>query len=70
MGVVSLCGLLATCIVLAGAIPLDMFYPFGPQNGDTALKKGFMERSERLRVHGGFDFLGSRFYNVWVSSIL
>lgn len=59
----------ATCVVLAGAIPIDMFYPFGPKHGDSALEKGFMERSEPLRVEGGFNYLGSRFYNVWVSKI-
>ena len=58
-----------TCVVLAEAIPIDMFYPFGPKHGDRALAKGFVERSERLRVEEGFNYLGSRFYNVWVSNI-
>ena len=57
----------ATCVVLAGAIPIDMFYSFGPKHGDRALAKGFMERSERIKIEGGFNYLGSRFYNVWVS---
>ena len=63
------CSLLATCVLFAGAVPIDMFYPFRPQNGDRALRKGFMERSERIRMNGGFNFLGSRFYNVWVSIV-
>lgn len=66
MYVVTVCGLLAACVLSTGAVPIDMFYAFGPQHGDKVLRKGFMERSERIRVVGGFSFLGSRFYNVWV----
>lgn len=62
------CCLLDICVLFAGAIPIDLFYPFGPRNGDEALPKGFMERSKRIRVEGGFNFLGSRFYNVWVKT--
>ena len=71
MPVDGFCALLATCVLFqfTGAIPIDMFYLFGTMNGDAALRKGFMERSERIRVTDGFNFLGSRFYNVWVSDM-
>jgi len=52
----------------AAAVPIDKFYHFGLPNGDTALPKGFMERSDRIRLIDGFQFLGERIYNIWVSS--
>lgn len=66
--VAIVCCLLDICVLFAGAIPIDMFYPFGLRNGDEALPKGFMERSKRIKVEGGLNFLGSRFYNAWVSN--
>jgi len=53
----------------AVAVPIDMFYNFGLHHGDKALPEGFMERSERIRLKGGFNFLGDRIYNIWVSSL-
>ena len=53
---------------VTAAVPIDMFYNFGLFHGDKALPKGFMERSERIRLKGGFKFLGDRIYNIWVSS--
>ena len=69
MHVKIVCAFLSTCSCVL-AIPIDMFYSFGVQSGDKTLLKGFMERSERIRVEGGFNFLGSRFYNVYVSDIV
>jgi len=52
----------------AAAVPIDKFYNFGLPHGDTALLKGFMERSDRIRLKDGFNYLGERIYNIWVSS--
>ncbi|XP_065894488.1 nidogen-1-like isoform X3 [Dysidea avara] len=53
---------------VTAAVPIDMFYNFGLFHGDKALPKGFMERSERIRLKGGFKFLGDRIYNIWVTT--
>jgi len=57
-------------ITFTAAVPIDKFYNFGVPHGDTALPKGFLERSDRIRLRDGFNFLGDRIYNIWVSEFI
>jgi len=56
-------------VLLVAFTAADKFYNFGVPHGDIALPKGFLERSDRIRLRDGCNFLGDRIYYIWVSPL-